>query len=445
MRRHATIALVCVLVFASFACADTLRLRDGRVLQGTVVEETRSRLVFDALISNITTRLTFRRSEIESLEAGDLPEAEPAERPARAEPTPKKRPAPTSTQADEREQYLVVPISGVFGEAVGPTGVRDALDHAARRGIEHVVFTIDSPGGQVWAADEISEVIANRDPSVRCYALIDNAISAAIWVALGCERIFIRSDGTIGGAVAYSQSNTTGAVEVDAKLNSILAAKLEGVCARNGHAPEIARAMVVYDAWLYAWEDGEGGYRFSNSLKLGATKLDDSRSVLTLTGPQVERYGLGDIFDGPVESLGDELGLESWELASAYGSAAMRRGQRSLRDRAALLDSRAKLYVEFALWAERINDTLPEDGSYNIHEGGAMTSPSIRLWRERTDACLSACQELSAVIRDLDRIAAKARRLGMDDFLDREDIGVWRTNLDAMMAQLKRNRNRSTF
>jgi len=445
MRFRSLCALALAALLASVSLADTIRLRDGRVLEGTIVSETRSRVVFDARISSITTRMTFRRSEIESIEKGELAEkAEtPQKRPARRD----TRPEPARpTRADEpRTEYLVVPIRGVFGEQVGPQGVRDVINHAMRRDIEHIVFEIDSPGGQVWAAEEISTVMSERPASLKCYALIDDAISAAIWVALGCDEIFIRPDGTIGGAVAYSQNYSTGAVEVDAKLNSILAAKLEGVSSRNGHAPEIARAMVVYEDSLYAERDDDGSYRFSNNRLPDAEKLDDENTVLTLTGAQVAEYGLGAIFAGEHDALGDTLGLEGWRLANDYGAAAMRRGQRSLRDRAQLFEDRAELYLEFNLLIERINQTNPDTGGYRIHEGGAMTSPSIRLWRERTDLCIAACQELAGVIKKLDRVAAKARRKGIEDFIDREDIAEWRRDVDNYIAQLRSNRNKTTF
>ncbi len=436
-----TVAVLLVLILTAAASADTIRLRDGRVLEGTIVSETRSKVVFDAMISNITTRMTFRRSEIESIEKGEAPTAKPTRE--RNEPRHETRAIPSTTEP--RERYLVVPIHGVFGEKVGPEGVRNALSHAARRGINHVVFHIDSPGGQVWAADEISGVMSDRDPSVRCYAVIDDAISAAIWVALGCERIFIREDGTIGGAVAYRQDTSTGAVEVDAKMNSILAAKLEGICARNGHPEAIARAMVVYEESLYVSEDGEGGFRFSNDRSDDAEELDSPTSVLTLTGKGVEEFGLGEIFDEDIDELGERLGLEGWELASEYGAAAMRRGERGLEQRAEVFEDRAKLYAEFSFWVERISDTDPGNATYQVHEGGAMTATSINTWRNRTDACLNACYELRSVIKELDATERKAKRLGIDEFVDREDIKEWRRDLDNYIGNLRRNRDRSSL
>ena len=441
MKTSSLLIAALVLVFASTLSADTLRLRDGRVIEGTIVEETRSRIVIDAVISNISTRMTFSRFEIESIEKGDPPAT-----PAAAPPAPATRPTTSPTTKRDttpREQYLTVPIVGTFGEQVGPTGVRDALTYAARRNIRHVVFEIDSPGGQVWAAEEISRVMAERDDSIRCYAVIDHAISAAIWVALSCDEIFIRPGGTIGGAVAYRHNNSTGAVEVDAKLNSILAAKLEGISARHDHPPQIARAMVVYDASLYAETHGDGSVTLYSEQHEGATELDGPETVLTLAGRDAQKYGLAALHSGTVSDLGDTLGIDGWTLASEYGAAAMRRGQKKLRERAGLYSDRERLYSAFTFLVERIEDTSPENATYQIYEGGTLTSHAMRQWKERTDHCLNACRELADTISSLDRLAGKASRLGITDFIERKDVNEWKKIIQGRIDELERNRNRT--
>jgi len=425
------------------ALADTVKLKDGRVIEGEIVERTRTKIVMDALISNITMRMEFRTSEIESIEEGPAPQADEPE----AEPEPRRsRPADREPIAEPAAEtpYLLVPIKGVFGVDVGPSGVERVLEYAARRGIEHVVFEIDSPGGQVWAAEGISDAIAAHDDEIRCYALVDDAISAAIWVAFNCDRIFVRPDGTIGGAVAYRQDTSTGAVEVDAKLNSILAARLAGICERNGHPEPVARAMILHETSLYASRDGDGGYYFSNDG--GDKQLDDETSVVTLTGELVEEYQIGVRYEGDAQGLGETLGLEGWTLASDFGEASMRRGKASLRKRAELARDHQRVMGELASWSRMIQENDPSKGNYVIHEGGAMTSDSIREWRRRTDACLRGCEEIKDALDELQRIDSRLGRLGYQTPEYAEEtrywLDYWDDRIDEYIRELRRQRDR---
>ncbi len=437
---HKIIYILVMCALATAACADTLRLSDGRVFEGTIVEQTRSKIVFDAVISNITTRMNFKARDIESITLGT-----PATEPATAAPARKSKTLSPQAFNQEQTRYLVVPITGTFGEQVGPTGVANIFEYAQRRDIEHLVFYIDSPGGYIWAADEISTVMAARPDSITCYAVIDNAISAAIWVAFSCDRIFIRSGGTIGGAVAYTQDSTTGAAEVDAKMNSILAAKLAGMCSTNGHPEALARAMVVMEESLYATTTDDGSYTLSNQGTSSDRQLDDGTTVLTLTGTQVESFGIGTIFDGDISALGTQLGIEDWTLASDFGAAAMQRGQRDLKKRADLIASHQRIAAKLERAIEQVNLSNPNGPTYMVHEGGAMTSASIKMWRERTDACIKACRDMVQLIQELESLHRKASKIGIQELNDSVNLEELREDAENRLDDLRKNRNKTTF
>jgi len=434
---------VLALAASAAALGDTVTLKDGRVIEGEIVERSRTKIVMDALISNITMRMEFRTSEIESIEEGEAPEPEaPAAEPER--PERRTRAAREPAALAEKTEYLLVPIKGVFGEEVGPSGVERTLEYASRRGIEHVVFEIDSPGGAVWAAEAISEAIAAHDDTVRCYALVDDAISASIWVAFNCDRIFVRPDGVLGGAVAYRQDTSTGSVEVDAKLNSILAARVAGICERNGHPEAVARAMILHNESLYASHDGEGGYYFSNDG--GDKQLDDESTVVTLTGEQVEEYKIGTRYEGDAQGLGEILGHEGWTLASDFGEASMRRGRQSLRQRAELARDHQRLMGELQGWSKVVEENDPSKGKYIVHEGGTMTQRSIHEWQRRTDACVRACEEIRDALGELRRIDSRLKRLGYQPPHYSEEtqywLEYWDDRIDGFIRDLRAARDR---
>ena len=100
----------------------------------------------------IRAELTFSRDEIDSMERKPVPPGffEPP-------PPPPRATEPEPTKPDEA-LYLEVPIDGVFGEQVFAAGIEKALRYARRYRIEHVVFRINSAGGDLHeAADEALE------------------------------------------------------------------------------------------------------------------------------------------------------------------------------------------------------------------------------------------------------------------------------------------------
>ena len=119
------------------AHADRIYLVDGRVFEGLVIREGQE-VVADTVIANIRTRLTLKASDIDRIERApvpddffDVPQA----------------PDVRDVDDDGQIQYLEIPIQGRLGEQVFARGVYDSLRHARRNKVRHIVFTIDSDGG----------------------------------------------------------------------------------------------------------------------------------------------------------------------------------------------------------------------------------------------------------------------------------------------------------
>lgn len=64
------VGVLCALLLVRFAVAETarVRLKDGREFEGTVVAETPYKIVLQALISNISTEMTFTLADVASVE-----------------------------------------------------------------------------------------------------------------------------------------------------------------------------------------------------------------------------------------------------------------------------------------------------------------------------------------------------------------------------------------
>lgn len=340
---------------AASAVGDVIRTKDGREFVGLIVKETATSVTIDTVVSNIRSPVTLRRSEVREIERGPVPEGffEP-KRPGGSAPTPSATPSATPRATPtERERparatprrtpggragettFLEIPIEGTFGEDIIPIGVANALDGARRRGVRDIVFRINSNGGFVWAAEDIAKILDERSADFTYHAVIEKAISASIWVALSCETIHMAPGSTMGAAVVFSVDNSTGEAEVDAKMNSAIAAGLAARAEKNGHNADVVRAMVLGAAELWEWVDGSGEVNAGAAVPKGARgsdskKIDDAKSVLTLTADDATRIGFArPIESASVEALAANLGVEGARSGGSAGKIEMDRAKAS--------------------------------------------------------------------------------------------------------------------
>ena len=224
----------------SLSKADIVTLKDGTTYEGVVTKESRAEVVIEITIANIKTTKTFARYKVKSIEYKPVETASDDSKDTKTDEkttdddrssSPKSN-SPTRTrrvQASKasRTNYIVIPIEGMIGEQTNADGLEKTLRLAARKKIKHVIFAIDSPGGYIYDAVETLKVLKEYDKAMTYHAVVlEGAISAASVYVAAADNIFVRPDARVGGAVAYTNNNTTGSKDVDAKFNSIWAAEV---------------------------------------------------------------------------------------------------------------------------------------------------------------------------------------------------------------------------
>ncbi|TVQ32686.1 MAG: hypothetical protein EA376_04795 [Phycisphaeraceae bacterium] len=453
-------ALIVLCICCSARAGVVVTMHDGRVFEGRIIKESNARITIETTVSNIATQLTLRRVHIASIEeielvADDAPdtvmeatEELPALAPAPAD-SGLGRPAPIN--AADITRYLLIPIHGQYGVDVLPDGVSQSLDYAARRGVEHIVFDVDSPGGYIWAAEEIADEMHRRAGEFTYHAVVRNAVSAAIWTVFSCDQIHFLPGATMGAAVAYSRNRTTGNAQVDAKFNSALAARLASRAEEKGHNPVLARAMVLVDSGVYVRQNQDGTYHFTTDRPRGADTseyetLVNERAVLTLTAPEAVRYGVGrELRTGP-EDLGRALGIDEWRLVNNYGAAAMRRTAQAHR---AEIERREDVLERIPQLIELINRTIaeaqaldPNNGRYSTR-GGNFTPDSRREWQRRTDESIGAWRRVQDGLRRLERLEREAERLNLQRPHDTVTLRSIAYQTEDIINRLAQNRNRT--
>ena len=125
-----------------------------------------------------------------------------------------------------------------FKGEVSPSQARwlqDAYDEAKAANAEKIYLIIDTLGGRVDSALEISATIS----SIPTIVLVDgSAISAGALMALSGDEMYMTSGSTIGGAEPQ-----IGGERADEKTVSVWSAELAAQAEKNGRNAEITRAM----------------------------------------------------------------------------------------------------------------------------------------------------------------------------------------------------------
>ncbi|MBL4591238.1 MAG: hypothetical protein JKY96_04695, partial [Phycisphaerales bacterium] len=336
------VLFVAIAVFSPLLRADILTMRDGSTIEGEILSESRTKVVIKTRVSNITTTKTISRRQIKEVLHQPLPDGFWGA-PKKSKPDPK--PVETNDDADEkvvddqaedlpeprktrrgnakadRTHFAVVPIVGGIGSEVNAYGLRKALTNAKRKRIEHIVFTIDSPGGYVYQAVEMMEILKEFDESFIYHAVIEEGAISAASIFVACsDNIFVRPGSRLGGAVAFSDDQTTGHATVDAKMNSIWASEVASRAEAKGYPGEVFRAMAVLEVQLFQAVDGS----ISTLNSAGAEQIDSASTILTIRAAQMVKAGMAKELTGELSHIGEMLGIGNFAENRNVGTRVMK-------------------------------------------------------------------------------------------------------------------------
>jgi membrane-bound serine protease (ClpP class) len=213
--------------------------------------------------------------------------------------------AASGQEADEPSAPFVVvcPIEDMIDEGISvivKRAVAEAVD------AEALIFIIDTPGGRVDSAIDISNTILSAQCPTIAYAVGMGAISAGALISFACDDIVLSPEANIGAATPVIPS-VEGMQPTSEKEVSFVRAKFRALAETKGHSVALAEAMVDEDIALrgYTNEDGEYVvYRVDQLDEPGedadaeqeGTPLGEvispAGSLLTLTAQEALKYGL---------------------------------------------------------------------------------------------------------------------------------------------------------
>lgn len=151
--------------------------------------------------------------------------------------------------ADDEGLVYIIPIEEMIEPALTYVLTRQ-VDEGVKAGADAFIFTMNTPGGAIGAAEEIIGLISGIEaPS---YTFVErNAISAGALIALSTEKIFMAPGSKIGDAMPYQATPMGGAAETPERMNEKIESYVDSLARataqRHGHNPDVATAMVRPD------------------------------------------------------------------------------------------------------------------------------------------------------------------------------------------------------
>jgi membrane-bound serine protease (ClpP class) len=187
--------------------------------------------------------------------------------------------------------------------------VKSALDYYKKIKPIFVILELNTPGGEVFAAQKISNALKDLDTqfNIPVIAFINNwAISAGAMLAYSCRFIVVAKDASMGAAEPVIQG-TTGKLETASeKVNSALRADFANRARFFDRDPNIAEAMVDKDVILVLRHDKVLRLDSESQIRTTGPEPDTIISpkgkLLTLDAEQLIRYGVADALLPPVKT-----------------------------------------------------------------------------------------------------------------------------------------------
>lgn len=222
--------------------------------------------------------------------------------------------APAATAPSSRPVSRNAILIGLDGEINEFTraSIFGRFDEARRLGADTVILRLNTPGGMVGPALDISRFIKKQN-DLRIIAYVDEmAYSAGAMIALACDEIFMQPGSFLGDCAPIVPGETIEGAE-RAKIESPLLAEFYDSAQRNGYDPLLAQSMVQYGRVVHYIVNDQGERRFVN---------DNDYERLTKEGWRPVE-GVPNPVDGPEELLtvnadvARRLGLSRGEAESA--------------------------------------------------------------------------------------------------------------------------------
>lgn len=188
-----------------------------------------------------------------------------------------------------------------------------------------IIFEIDTYGGRLEPAFDISEYIAGITEEVRTVAYIPKkAISAGALIAVSCNEIAMGPQAEIGDCEPIIPSAEGGYKTAGEKIQTVLRTKFRKFAEKNGYPTNLAEAMVTSEMEVYyiVTEDSPEG-RFVTDRELKEMTEEETKKIkskklivekgklLTMHAGEAKEYGFAKYIVKDRDELLEQYGIKA--------------------------------------------------------------------------------------------------------------------------------------
>lgn len=343
---------------AEAATRDVVTFRNGRIVEGEILEMTDRTVKMKVTVSGISTVTTYDRSEILVIEEdkpldGSTPKKDSAAGSKSSDDSTKEK--AKSEARDDAAKVYHLKLEGQFGLDISNGPLTQALNDALESNPDVIVIELDTTQDEragfdgLFVAESmtptIEEIMADGH---RVVFWVKRAMVGAAFLPLISPEIYFQSEGRMGG-IGTLQDFDIGDKRVNEKQISLRLGHAEGIAIAGGYAPELVRAMghmdtslsvrirggkpeymlrdptpeEVADGWILLTDDGKG----PNKDTMADAVRERGNDVLNLDADWAQRLliskGTADTLDDlmfllgygsnftEVEGRGDKI-MEDW-------------------------------------------------------------------------------------------------------------------------------------
>lgn len=294
----------------SEAIADQLHFNDGRVWNGTILQEKEELIQFRMEVGGIVQVHWVAKSDLRRIIREDKAETESAATTQEARPRSRR-----IADLDPDVPTLVfIPMEDMVGTYMNSKPLREALEQTAELGRNAIaVLVFDSGGGMLLEIQAMSDIIEEYKRKIRVVAWIKSAISAAAMTAHTIPEIYFMPEGNYGGCTGFYGTGS-GYQEVSGELLEYVLLMMERISERGGYHPLIMRKMQVDWFTLSADIDVDGVVTFYPDDR-GQYMVNPKGEVLTFNSQQAVKFGFARGIAGTEQELATLLQLNEWQRA----------------------------------------------------------------------------------------------------------------------------------
>lgn len=187
--------------------------------------------------------------------------------------------------------------------------VKQALDYYQESKPDFVILELNTPGGEIYSAQLISDALKNLDIqfNIPVVAYINNwAISAGAMLAYSCRFIVVVKDASMGAAEPVIAGELGEMLTASEKINSAMRTDLANRASFFGRNPDLAEAMVDKDIILVLRDGHILKLDNESQLRLSGENPDllisPKGKLLTLNAEQLMKYGVADFLLLPAKT-----------------------------------------------------------------------------------------------------------------------------------------------